>query len=321
MDTDVLIGAIRTMTVILGGLTAGYCLRKSGRARASLGTQVNRLTLTFVQPFVIGIALWSMKPPDLRTLALPLFAFAMIVIMWPVGSVIAGALRMDRPTRGTFVTSSMFSNNGFTYGTFVAFVALGTEGAALGALYCVAFMPTFFTLGFYIGRRYSPGEQQSILAALWDLARDGQTRNPVLAVAVGLALNYARVPAPTCAPFIIDISMPTTTAAFLFAIGLGLRLSAVKTYWRECAVAHATKFLLAPAVGLGLAFLFGYWQMADHSLLRVAFIQSATPSAIMAVMLSDVFDLNRNLAGALWLATNITSVFLTPVILVIARML
>jgi predicted permease len=321
MDADLLIGTIRTMTVILGALVAGYCLRKSGRAGAGLGSRVNRLTLTYIQPFVIGIALWSMQRPDWRTLALPLFGVAMIVVMWPLSAGIARLLPLDRPARGTYIASSIFSNVGFTYGTFIAFVALGAQGAALGALYCVSFMPAFFTLGFYIGRLHSPGKQRSILAALIDLVREGHTRNPILGIAFGLALNLLGVAPPGEAGFIIDITMPTTTAAFLFAIGLGLRLSAVKTYWRECLVMHATKFLVAPIVGLAIAAAFGYWQMPEHNLLKVAFIESAAPTAIMAVLLADVFDLNRELAGALWLTTNISAVFLAPVLLLIARML
>ena len=321
MDSKLSIDAIRTMTVILGALAAGYCLRKSGHASASLSSSVNRTTLTFIQPVVIGIVLWSMKSLDWRTFALPAFGVTLIVIMWPIGALMARLLPTDRPSRGSFVTASMFSNVGFTYGTFVAFVALGAQGAALGALYCVSFMPMFFTLGYYIARRYMPGKQPSILGALWDLLKSGETRNPSLGIIAGLSLNLLRIAPPAQAPFIIDIAIPATTAAFLFAIGLGLRLSAVRTYWRQCALLHAVKFVITPAVGLALALVFGYWQLADHSLLRVSFIEAAAPTAIMAVMLSDVFDLNRQLAGALWLTTNITAVFLIPLILLVARML
>ncbi len=322
MDQHLIIGTIRTVTVILGALMGGYCLRKSGRASASLATPLNRITLTYVQPSVIGLALWAMKTPDARTLVLPLFGVALIVVMWPVVTLIARLLHMDRADAGPFVTASMFSNVGFTYGTFIAFVALGPQGAALGALYCASFMPTFLTLGFYVGRLYSAqGAGESILQTLVGLAKDGQTRNPILGIIVGLALNLGGVPAPSEAAFIIDIAMPTTTAAFLVAIGLGLHLSAIRTYWRQCVLLHGIKFLVSPALGLLLAVAFGYWQAADHSALKVVFIESATPCAVMVVMLSDVFNLDRKLAGALWLTTNVSAAFLAPIILIIARML
>ncbi len=53
----------------------------------------------------------------------------------------------------------------------------------------------------------------------------------------------------------------------------------------------------------------------------MAIIQSTAPTAIMSVLLADLFDLDRRLAGALWLTTNITAIVLAPSVLVIVRML
>lgn len=321
MEPQLLIDTLRTMTVILGGLTIGYTLRKGGHATPEHGTRVNRLTLSVIQPLVIGLALWNTSHLTWQTLLLPLYGIALVGVMWPVSAAAARLLGLDRPARGAFVSSGMFSNVGFTFGTFLAYIALGPAGAALGALYCVSFMPAFFTLGFYVGRRYAPGHQTNMLQALGDMARDSQTRNPVLGILVGLALNLLRAPVPEHAEAIIDVAMPATTAAYLLAIGLGLRLSTVGRYWRESAALSVLKFVISPVLGLGLAWLFGYWQSPDHQVLQVVFLQAATPSAIMAIMLADVFSLNRDLAGALWLVTNVLAVFLAPLLLLIARAL
>jgi predicted permease len=309
------------MAVILGGLMTGYCLRKSGWVAERQSNVINRFALMFIQPLVICLALWMMAPVTWRTLLLPLYGVTLIVALWPGAHLLGRALRLDRPSLGSFVTGSMFSNVGFTYGTFIAYVALGPAGAALGSLYCVSFMPSFFTLGFAVGRRYAPGSDQGLLRALGKQFADPQTRNPVLGIAAGLTLNLLRVPAPASADAIIDVAMPATTAAYLLAIGLGLHLSAVKDYWRECLLAHASKFVLGPIVGLALAAAFGYWRMADRSLLVVTFIQSAAPVAIMTVMLAEVAHLNAKLAGALWITTNVTGVLLAPAILLAARAL
>ena len=321
MDQKLLIDAARTMVTILGALVVGYGLRKTGRVGEHLGPAVNRFTLIWGQPVVIGVALWAMRPPDLRTLALPLHGAAMMVLAWPLSALVARVLPMDRPALGAFVGSAVFSNVGFTFGAFLAFVAVGAQGAALGSVYCISFMPLFFTLGFFLARRYSALEQEGAMASLVSQFRDAETRNPTLGILAGLLLNILRVPAPSQSPFFIDIAMPATTAAFLLAIGLSLRLSAVRVYWRECALMHAVKFVILPALGLALAAALGYWQIGDHTLLRVAFIESATPVAIMSVMLAQVFDLNVPLAGALWLTTNLTATLMAPVILLLARML
>jgi malate permease and related proteins len=324
VDSKLLIDTIRTMTVILGGLVLGYCLRRSGRTGPGLGTLVNRLALIWVQPVVMCLALWSMKQPDLGTLALPLYAVALILLMWPVSALLArgtpGA-RGDRATSGSVVLAGMFSNVGFTYGTFLAFVLLGANGAALASVYCMSFMPAVFTLGFFVARHYSGGQQQGFWRSLAAVFADPETRNPVLGIIAGLAVNLLHITPPAQTALLIDVSMPLTTAAFLMAIGYGLELSSLREYWRLCALVHVTKFVVTPVVGLGLAWVFGYWQMGDHSLLKVCFIEAAAPVAIMSVMAVDLFGLNRRLAGALWLSTNITGVVIAPVILLIARAL
>lgn len=324
MDSKLLIDTIRTMTVILGGLVLGYCLRRSGRTGPGLGTAVNRFALIWVQPVVMCLALWTMEQPDLGTLALPIYAVALIFLMWPVSALIVRATpsaRGDASTEGTVVLAGMFSNVGFTYGTFLAFVLLGANGAALASVYCMAFMPAVFTLGFFVARRYAGGEQQSFWHSLAAVFRDPETRNPVLGIVLGLAVNLLHIKPPPETALLIGVSMPLTTAAFLLAIGYGLELSSLREYWRLCALVHAAKFVVTPVLGLGLAWAFGYWQMVDHSLLKVCFIEAAAPVAIMSVMAVDIFGLNRRLAGALWLSTNLTGVILAPVILLIARVL
>lgn len=321
MDPRLVVDVIRTFTVILGGLLAGYCLRKSGRLSEETGSALNRWAMAYLQPFVTILALWVMDRPGWREIALPVYAALLIVLMWPVSLVMARIAGLDRPAKGAFIGCGMFSNVGYTYGTFIAFIALGPRGAALGSLYCLSFSPVFYTLGFYLGRRYAPGSEHSALAALLGLLRERHTLYPILSIFVGLALSLLGVPAPGEAALILDVTIPLVTGVFLIAIGLGLRLSAVRAFWRECLQLHLAKFVLSPALGLGLAYVFGYFSLADHALLKMALIQSSAPTAIMSVLLADLFDLDRRLAGALWLTTNVTAILLAPLALLVVRML
>jgi predicted permease len=80
----------------------------------------------------------------------------------------------------------------------------------------------------------------------------------------------------------------------------------------------AVKFLVTPAIGLSLAWIAGFWAMEDRTLLQVVFIQSTTPTAIMGLILAQLFDLDEQLANAAWLITNVAAVALAPVVLAIA---
>jgi predicted permease len=319
LDPKLLIDTIRTVTVIIGSLMLGYALRKSGRASQGFADSLNRFTLAWGQSVVIALSLWTMKSPDARTLMLPVYGIILILLMWPPTALLARFMRQDRPTTGSSALAGMFSNVGFTYGTFLCFVALGPQGAALGSVYCASFMPAVFTLGYYTARRYAGVADRTILGALGDLFRNAETRNPTLGILLGLALNITHLKPPTETRFILDMAIPTTTAAFLLFVGYGLRLSALREYWRECVAMHLAKFLISPLLGAALAIPFGYWVRGDRSLLVVCLIEAATPVGIMSVVVTDLFGLNRRLAGALWLTTNLTGVLLAPLILWLAH--
>jgi predicted permease len=316
-----LIEVFRTVTVILGGLVAGYLSRKSGRLSADLSPEINRTTLVYLQPLATALALWGLKDPSWQTAFLPLYGAVLVFAMWPVGAGVARLLRLDRSAQGAFVQATMFSNTGFTYGIFLAFVRLGDEGAALGTIYTLSFMPLVYTLGFVVAARYAHESPPSNAAILREIVVKPESRNPLLAVVVGLLLHFVGPPRPSSMQLLSDVTIPASTAAFLFSIGLGMRLSAIRQHLRACATMHLLKFIISPAVGLGLAYAFGYLRPGNANLLEVCFIQAATPTAIMAIVISQAFNQSRDLANALWLTTNLSAIALAPVILYVTRLM
>ena len=84
MDPKLPSDTIITASVILGGLSLGYALRKTGRVAEAAAVPINRFALIIVQPLVIALALWMMKPIDWQALLLPLYGIVLILAMWPV---------------------------------------------------------------------------------------------------------------------------------------------------------------------------------------------------------------------------------------------
>jgi predicted permease len=181
-------------------------------------------------------------------------------------------------------------------------------------------MPLVYTLGYLVAGRYAHDHPLSGREMLGEFLKP-ESRNPLLAVVLGVGLHYLGPVRPSSMQLLSDVTIPASTAAFLFSIGLGMRLSAVREYWRQCAVMHLLKFAISPAIGLALAYAFGYFAPGNSHLLQTTVIQSATPTAIMAIVVTQVFNQNRDLASALWLTTNLSGIVLAPAILYAARLI
>lgn len=312
---------ILMVSVIVGALALGYLARKLRWLPTEISPKITRAAMIWIQPPLLALLIWGLEAPDWRVALLPVILAALITIMWPIGAATGRVMGLDRPQAGAVTLSCMYSNMGLTFGAFICFVLLGEQGAALGMIWCIAFMPMLYTLGFVVSRRYGDDGRQAILDTLAGVIRTPESRNPLIGLAIGGVLFAVGPLRPAVGADIVDFLVPFSTAIYLFAIGLSLRLTSVLTYWRESAVVGAVKFLVTPVLGLALAWLAGYWAMEDRALLQVVFIQSATPTAIMGLVLSQIFDLDEQLANSAWLTTNVAAIALAPLILAVAASL
>jgi predicted permease len=75
----------------------------------------------------------------------------------------------------------------------------------------------------------------------------------------------------------------------------------------------AVKFILTPAVAFSFIWLLAATgQNLTEAIRKVIIVLSATPSAVLMVTMSNVFDLDGPLASALWIVT--TAVFVVIVV-------
>ncbi|MBC7288261.1 MAG: AEC family transporter [Armatimonadetes bacterium] len=312
--------ATETMVVILGGLAAGYTARRRGLPDR-YSPAIQEFTLIYVEPVVIVLSLWSLNAQGLRMFLLPLLAGLLIVLMWPVGDFAGRLLGLRAGDLGAYVVCSMFSNVGITYGTFLCYALLGERGVALGYLYVTSFSPILYTLGFYVVRLYGYGERPSAWRTMAQTLAQPESRNPIMATIAGLALFASGLPWPELAKPAVDVLVPTSTFAKLFAIGLSLRPRVMLNYWKPAAVMHVLKFVVSPALGLVLAWAGGLTGAQDRALMQVVLIEAASPVAIMSIVLAQVTGLNVQLANTCWLATNLSAIALAPLWLYIASLL
>ena len=311
---DITPKAVEAVVVLFVGLMAGYLARRQGWLPATAARPLTRWLLAHLNPVVIVLALWTLPVDDWKAAALPVIYVIHTMLLWLAAVVAAEVLGLDNREKASLILPAMFSNQGFTYGVFVCYVAMGPEGLALATLYMLPFSALLYTVGFAAPSRYVSGSSESPVGQLRETLIHSYRRNPLIAVLTGLALALWQVHQPEFVGPALDVLMPVAAAGLLFAIGLTIRLSTIRNYWNSVVAVHFLKYAVAPALGLGLATLFGFWSQPDHTFLKVIIIQSATPSAIMSLTIVQALGLKPDLANACWLTTNLAAIPLAGVL-------
>jgi predicted permease len=147
-------------------------------------------------------------------------------------------------------------------------------------------------------------------------------RNPIVVVptgafAAGLVLNVGGAPAPEWLATANGAAVFAVASFHAYAIGLTLRLGRLAGYWREVAALMVTKFAVGPLLGAGLVLVLGQWGAFDGLLWRVVVVEGAMPVAIFATIVSNLFDLDRDLANSAWVLTTLATAAMIPILYVV----
>jgi predicted permease len=309
------------LMVMASALTIGYLMRIRTGGCLPLSKRLTRLGLIWLDPVNIVLALWGQSFADRRVLLLPAIGMVLTCLPAVLMAAVARRRRMEPARAGALVATSMFSNQGPTFGTFLAFVLAGEAGFALASMYTLFFYPLFFTVGLLVGRSYAAGKQVSTWRVLVDNLRDPAGRNCLLAVPVGILLSVLGTARPAGSAALLDFLVPVTTLVYLAGIGMTLDFSQVRGGLRGSYAIGALKFALGPALALLAIALLRGLGLTEPLWDRVILIQNCMPAAIFALVLVNLFDLDRDLANTIWLATNGAGIILSPLILIAARAL
>jgi len=314
-----------TFGVIAFGLSSGYALQVLIRKEiVHLQVETDRLRklilqsvlLLFLPVTVIG-AVWSMKINDPRVVTLPfLGAFALLS-----GGVLAFGLskmlNLTAPQTGSMFVCGSFTNIG-AIGGLICYVFLGETAFGLVPLYRLFEEVIYYVIGFPIARLFSPGpgveERETVINRLKKLVSDPFVIVSVSSLAVGGILNLSGFPRPEFYRTVNAILIPMTTIAFLFPIGLAMKVKVIRHYLKECFGISLIKFIIVPGVATGLGLLLGYRHIGEGLVLKVVMVLSSMPVAFMALIPPTLYDLDIDLANSCWLFTTALLVIVLPML-------
>ena len=140
---------------------------------------------------------------------------------------------------------------------------------------------------------------------------------PTLGFLCGIFLNLAKISRPEFFGYALKILVPVATFGYYSSIGLTFSFSTVKRFKSACLSMSVIKFIISPAIGLGMAYLMGYHKILDALPMKIVLIESCMSVALSALLLTVFFDIDRDLSNACWLVTTFMMLLIIPLLVVI----
>jgi len=305
--------------VIFGSLFFGYLLRKKRLIRNpdEVSAKIIKNTFRFVSPVILCLSFWRLDLKNLSVWTLPLVGLTLSSIRLVLARRFSQFHKLSPAQSGSFITSAMFSNVGYTLGGFLCFTLFGEVGLAMAIMYTLYYTPFFYTVGFYVARHYGQERKPKVKKSLMERLTGDIRFFPFLGFLAGVVLNFGNVPR---AGFFTDVNkllVSVATFGYFSSIGLTFRFRAVKEHKGPCASMCLIKFIISPIVALTLAYIIGYHNVLDGLPMKVVLIESCMPVAFAALLLTAIFDIDRNLTNACWVVTTFMMLLVIPILVTI----
>lgn len=268
-----------------------------------------------INPLVIIGAFWMASLNEWRLDALPLLGLFSLALGGTLAWMAARVLRMDRVRTGTMFVQGSFTNMG-SFGTLFCFVFLGEQGLVFGVMFRLLEELMYYLVGFPVAKAYGEGgqEQNGMGRTFLRLVKDPFIIVSFIAILIGGTLNFSGLERPAFYSTLNEWLVPLGTFLLLISIGFHLKIGSLRGYWKESAIIGMIKFVLVPICTVGIAYGLGLGQIDDGLMLKVVLIMSTMPPAMMAMIPTQLYNLDKELAGAIFVINNMVLVIVLPVL-------
>ncbi|HHE71508.1 MAG TPA: AEC family transporter [Chloroflexi bacterium] len=222
-----------------------------------------------------------------------------VLTLWGLSEGVARILRLEKATHVSLILTTILANTG-NYGLPVNLFAFGESGLVRAALVVTVSSMLRSSLGVYLAARgMSSGRRETFRKVL---------SVPVIyAAAVGLVFNLTglTLPAPILkAAHILGQGLVPASLMVLGAqLATALRHRHHVSHWAPLIAVCLGRLIVAPLLAYAIGGFIGLNPLAR----RVLTLESATPSAVMSLVLATEFDTDIPFAALSILATTMAS--------------
>lgn len=215
--------------------------------------------------------------------------------MIAIGLFLSRAFRFDRSTENAFILSVMLinaANYGIPFNTF----AFGEEGGRFAILYWIVNTILGNTVGVFFASRGAAGVKQAILNTF---------KVPIIyATALGLLFNLSQIAVPLPLERSIDVLANASIPCMIVLLGLRLAQAKVTARWQPIALATGVRLIVSPLIAFGIAAALGMQGTA----FKVAILESAMPTAVVASAFALQFGSDADFTSATTFVTTLASI-------------
>lgn len=297
-----------------GPIALGLWLRHLGLAGGRFNKILIDVNVRGLFTWLAFVAFWKLELTASLLWVLP-FVPVIMLLPWPVMSWITRK-NADPLERGALVSSAILGNTA-TLGGLVCFLIFGAAGFAIVQLYAVVQNVLLVLLVFPLCQAFADmASGKTGQRKRRTLRETFLTWNQVslLGMAAGACLSVSGTPMPDALerafPWIVHLS---AWINFL-PVGLHLDFREALSGWRATAPILPIKFLLLPAAAWIFASLF----VADPLLAAVLIVISACPTAINAVICTELYGLKTGTAVSSLVWTTAVFAFAVCPLLILA---
>lgn len=322
--------AVEAIAPIFLLVILGYLLKRARFANADFCKLANKMVFRVFLPANLFLNVYQI--PSLSGVDFTYVAYAMgVVVVIFLLAIPAVMLVTKHPERRGPALQVTFRSNYALVGIPLAEALFGSEGALFATLLSALVIPLYNVLAVISLSIFSGGkEKPSVKKILLDILK-----NPlILSIAAGLvALLFRAILVNNGITWrLSDLSPIFTTLQYLsrvatpvalLVLGMQFEFSAVKTLRREIVFGTVARVVVAPLIGIGVAFLFLRHVFSGvHFATFVALF--ATPVAVSSVPMTQEMGGDTALAGQYVVFTTLLSalsIFLASFLLRLAGVL
>jgi malate permease and related proteins len=300
--------------IIYGGLALGWSLSRW----QFLAPTLMRFAILILEAPIFLYSFWILDISQIRQYApIPVISTLLVFASLGLSRVWAHRIFSQTKAQGSFILAASFSNTGTTGGAFICYLLFGIQGLSLSSLYLLPYPLLIFTVGYSLAKRYASAEKLTWNDYLLNIIMNMTSLIPLLAITGGLLLNIFHVPLFYGAPRWADAMIKLDLAIMFVAVGMTLNWRTVLNPWSAILAIQVFKYVLSPLLALGCIAL-AYGQL--HSLPpKIILIQSAMPPAIYAVITTNLYNLDRKLANALWASSTLLLIPVAALFLILFK--